>query len=109
MQAPSCTFTLLPILIKLTSPRTTVLNQKLQSSPAITSPTIVALGAIKQLLPNCGCLSSTGSITGMYYFFVTSFSFSWHRSLRRTLHRPVRCSALGKWDADDADAADLNG
>jgi hypothetical protein len=31
----------------------------------ITSPTIVELGAIKVLAPNCGNLFSTGSITGM--------------------------------------------
>src|SRR6186713_3238088 len=65
MQAPSCTFTLFPILIKFTSPLTTVLNQILQSSPISTSPTIVELGAKKQLLPNCGNLFSTGSITGI--------------------------------------------
>jgi hypothetical protein len=41
------------------------LNQALQSSPITTSPTIVALGAIKQLSPNCGYLSFTGSITGI--------------------------------------------
>src|SRR6187551_362942 len=65
MQAPSCTFTLFPILIKFTSPLTTVLNQMLQSSPISTSPTTVELGAKKQLLPNCGNLFSTGSITGI--------------------------------------------
>jgi hypothetical protein len=51
--------------MKFTSPLMTVLNQKLQSLPTITSPTIVALGAMKQLDPNDGNLFSTGSITGM--------------------------------------------
>src|SRR5262245_65323985 len=51
--------------MKFTSPRTTVLNQTLQSSPIVTSPTMVALGAMNTLLPNWGYLSSTGSITGM--------------------------------------------
>src|SRR6185436_471195 len=75
MHAPSCTFTLFPILIKFTSPLTTVLNQMLQSSPISTSPTIVELGAKKQLLPNCGNLFSTGSITGMIRFLVLVYSF----------------------------------
>lgn len=65
MHAPSCTFTLFPSRIKFTSPRTTALNQILQSSPITTSPTIVELGAKKQLLPNSGNLFSTGSITGI--------------------------------------------
>jgi hypothetical protein len=34
-----------------------------------TSPTIVALGAIKQLFPNAGEIPLTGSITGMAGFF----------------------------------------
>src|SRR6185436_4356150 len=92
MHAPSCTFTLFPILIKFTSPLTTVLNQMLQSSPISTSPTIVELGARKQLLPNCGNLFSTGSITGMIRFLVfslkflvTGFSISYDHLLRRTL------------------------
>jgi hypothetical protein len=46
----------------------TVLNQALQSSPIITLPTIVALGAKKQLFPNWGCLSSTGSIRAILFF-----------------------------------------
>lgn len=45
-------FTLFPILIELTSPLTTALNQKLQSSPQITSPTMVALGATKVFFPS---------------------------------------------------------
>jgi len=43
--APSCMFTLFPIRIEFTSPRRTVLNQKLQSSPMMTSPMIAALSA----------------------------------------------------------------
>src|SRR5579863_3707316 len=51
---PSWIFTLSPMVILLTSPRTTALNQMLQSSPMVTSPTTVALGARKQFFPNWG-------------------------------------------------------
>ena len=29
-----------------------------------------------------------------FYIYVTSFSISWHRLLRRSFHRSVRCSAI---------------
>src|SRR5215203_3167179 len=48
-----------------TSPRTTALNHTLHSSPITTSPTIVALGAIKQFSPHLGVLSSTGKISAI--------------------------------------------
>src|SRR5690349_1253406 len=69
MTAPSCTFTLLPIRMLFTSPRMTALNQKLHSLPVTTSPTIVALGAIKQLSPNFGYTPSTGKMSGIKLFF----------------------------------------
>src|SRR3954465_8663259 len=75
MQAPSCMFTLSPMRIKFTSPRTTVLNQIEQSFPITTSPTTVAFGAMKQLSPNCGYLFSTGSITGIDMFLIDRFYF----------------------------------
>src|SRR6187200_367966 len=90
MQAPSCTFTLFPIFIKFTSPLTTALNQMLQSSPITTSPTIVELGAKKQLFPNCGYLFSTGSITGirnslMFMVLCYQLLYTIKLKLRRTL------------------------
>src|SRR5258708_20937050 len=56
----------------LTSPRTTALNHILVLSPISTSPTTVALGAIKQSLPNLGNLPSTGrivAIAGLFCFY----------------------------------------
>src|SRR4051812_37690282 len=47
MIAPSWTLTRWPMRTGATSPRTTVLNQKLLSSPTLTSPTTVALWARK--------------------------------------------------------------
>src|SRR5690606_39044610 len=58
-------FTLFPIVMLFTSPLTTALNQTLHSLPITTSPTIVALGAIKQSSGICGDTPFTGSITGM--------------------------------------------
>jgi hypothetical protein len=52
-----------------TSPLKTALNQMLQSSPITTSPTIVALGAIKQSFPKLGRTPFTGKITGIKYIF----------------------------------------
>ena len=49
----------------LTSPRTTALNHTLHSEPITTSPTRVALGAIKQSLGIVGETPLTGSMTGM--------------------------------------------
>jgi hypothetical protein len=40
--------------MEFTSPRSTALNQMLQSSPITTSPQSVAFGAIKQFLPQEG-------------------------------------------------------
>ena len=75
--APSCTFTLLPILILFTSPRITALNHTLQSFPITTSPTIVALGATKQSLPITGLIPFTGSIKLIFIFFsCPGFCFS---------------------------------
>src|ERR1051325_6549659 len=65
MITPSWIFTLSPIVILLTSPLTTALNQTLHLSPIFTLPTIVALGAIKQFCPNCGNFPSTGSIVAI--------------------------------------------
>jgi hypothetical protein len=52
-----------------TSPRITALNQILHSSPIITSPTIVAFGAIKQSLPVTGIIPLTGRIKPIDLFF----------------------------------------
>jgi hypothetical protein len=65
MQAPSCIFTLLPIRILFTSPRTTALNQIEHSSPIITSPTTVELGAKKQDAGIVGVIPLTGSMIGI--------------------------------------------
>src|SRR5258706_7479808 len=53
----------------LTSPRTTALNHMLVFSPISTSPTMVALGATKQSLPNLGNLPSTGRIVAIAVLF----------------------------------------
>jgi hypothetical protein len=45
----------------------------LQSSPIITSPTMVEFGAKKQLLPNSGNLFSTGNITGIVIVYCLNF------------------------------------
>src|SRR5215218_7397997 len=63
--APSCTFTLFPIRMLLTSPRTTALNHTLHSVPISTSPTMVQLGAIKQSSPHLGNTPSTGKINAI--------------------------------------------
>src|SRR5258708_807140 len=55
-----------------TSRRTTALNHILVLSTIFTSPTTVALGAIKQSLPNLGNLPSTGrivAIAGLFCFY----------------------------------------
>src|ERR1700753_3624690 len=75
MTTPSWMFTLLPMRMLLTSPLTTALNQTLHLSPIFTSPTTVALGAIKQLFPNCGDFPSTGSMTAMLEFFLFVVEF----------------------------------
>jgi hypothetical protein len=46
------------------------LNHTLQSSPIITSPTMVAFGAMKQLLPKAGDRPFTGKIMGMFIFYM---------------------------------------
>jgi hypothetical protein len=63
-------FTLLPMRMLFTSPRTTALNQILHDSPNITSPTIVALGATKQESGICGITPFTGSIIDIGLFFM---------------------------------------
>src|ERR1700761_7274261 len=61
-------FTLLPIRMLFTSPRTTALNHTLHSPPITTSPTTVALGATKQSSGITGAIPFTGNITGMVNF-----------------------------------------
>ena len=60
-------FTLFPILMLFTSPRMTAENHTLHSFPIVTSPTIVALGAMKQFSPISGDFPFTGRITAIKF------------------------------------------
>src|SRR6185436_11370997 len=59
-------FTLFPMVTEFTSPRTTALNHTLQSSPILTSPTIVAFSARKQFFPRTGVLPFTDFISAIF-------------------------------------------
>ena len=52
--APSCMFTLLPMVIVFTSPRSTVPYHIEQSLPIVTSPMMAAVSARKQFSPILG-------------------------------------------------------
>ena len=57
------------MIIELTSPRTTALNQTVQFSPITTSPTTVEFSASQQLSPKVGEIPFTGFINGILYSF----------------------------------------
>ena len=62
---PSWMFTPFPMRMELTSPRSTVLNQMLQSRPIFTSPMITALSAKKQFSPISGVKPRTDFISAI--------------------------------------------
>ena len=64
---PSWMFTPFPMRMELTSPRSTVLNQMLQSRPIFTSPMIVALSAKKQFSPISGVKPLTDFISAIFF------------------------------------------
>jgi hypothetical protein len=63
---PSWMFTPFPMRIEFTSPRSTVLNQMLQSRPILTSPMITALSAKKQFSPISGVNPLTDFINAIF-------------------------------------------
>ena len=71
--APSCMFTLLPMVMLFTSPRSTVPYQMEQLSPIVTSPMTAAVSAMKQSLPIAGLNPRISLIIAIvvYLFSVT--------------------------------------
>ena len=65
--------TLLPTRMLFTSPRTTSLNQTLQSFPISTSPSTTAFSAMKQLVPNFGVKPRTVFIIDKVELFLLRY------------------------------------